>query len=205
VGLGQWGRTMSSTENEFARLMERVRAGDAEAAREIFERYGRAIHRVVRQRLNRRMRVEFDSLDFVQDAWASFFHIPPERCTFQTSDDLVAFLTRLVRNKLTDAYRQRFQTAMHDRSKDRPLHPDVHDRPGRQPTPSQLAIAEEEWDRMLQDKPPKLRNALEMLRAGHSRREIAESLGVHPKMIQRLLQKLEERQRELNERQERSP
>jgi len=186
---------MSNTANEFERLMERVRTGDAEAGREIFERYGPAIQMVVRRRLNRRMRVEFDSLDFAQDAWASFFHIPPERCTFETPDELVAFLTRLVRNKLTDAYRQRFQTAMHDRRKLRSLNPSVHDRSGRQPTPSQFAIAEEEWDRMLHNKPPKLRHALEMLRAGHSRQEIAESLGLHPKMIQRLLQKLNDRQK----------
>ena len=186
---------MSSTGNEFERLMERLRAGDAEAGREIFERYGQAIQMVVRSRLNRRMRVEFDSLDFAQDAWASFFHIPPERCTFETPDDLVAFLIRIARNKLTDAYRQRFHTEMHDRRKVRSLEPTDHNRPGRQPTPSQFAIAEEEWDRMLHNKPPKLRLALEMLRAGHSRREIAESLGLNPKMIQRLLEKLNERQK----------
>jgi RNA polymerase sigma factor (sigma-70 family) len=184
---------MSSTGNEFEQLMERVRSGDTEAAREIFDNYGPAIRMVVRRRLNRRMRIEFDSLDFTQDAWASFFHIVPERCTFETPADLVAFLSRIVRNKLTDAYRQRYQTAAHDRRKLRSLQPDVHDRPGRQPTPSQFAIADEEWDRMLQDKPPKLRHALEMLRAGHSRQEIAASLGLHPRRIQRLLQQLNDR------------
>ncbi|MGH7173740.1 MAG: RNA polymerase sigma factor, partial [Gemmataceae bacterium] len=142
---------MSSTENEFERLMERVRAGDIEAGREIFERYGRAIQRVVRRRLNRRMRTEFDSLDFAQDAWASFFRLPSERCAFQTPQELMAFLIRLVENKVIDAYRQRFATEMHDRRKLRPLQPNVHDLPSRQPTPSQFAIAEEEWDRMLQD------------------------------------------------------
>lgn len=186
---------MSSTGNEFERLMERVRTGDAEAAREIFERYGTAIQMVVRRRLDRRMRSEFDSMDFAQDAWASFFHLPADRCTFATPDDLVAFLTRLVRNKLIDAYRQRFQTAMRDRRRLRSLQPNVHDQPGAQPTPSQFAIAEEEWDRMLKDKPPKLRHALELLRAGHSQREIAESLDIHPRTIHRLLQQLSERQK----------
>lgn len=186
---------MSSTANEFERLMERVRTGDATAAREIFERYGPAIQMVVRRRLNRRMRSEFDSLDFAQDAWASFFHIPPESCTFETPDDLVAFLTRIVRNKMIDAYRQRFQAAMRDRRRLRSLEPDMPDRRGRQPTPSQFAIAEEEWVRMLHNKPPKIRHALEMLRAGHSRQEIAESLGLNPKMIQRLLQQLNDRQK----------
>jgi len=195
---------MSSTGNEFERLMERVRTGDAEAGREIFERYGPAIQMVVRSRLNRRMRSEFDSLDFAQDAWASFFHIPPERWTFATPDDLMAFLTRIVRNKLIDAYRERYQTAKRDPRRVRPLRPEVHDQPGPQPTPSQFAIAEEEWGRMLKDKPPKLRNALELLRAGHSQREIAESLGIDTKTIRRLLQPLEARQKRLEERQKRS-
>jgi RNA polymerase sigma factor (sigma-70 family) len=184
---------MSSTENEFERLMARIRTGDEEAARELFDRYGQAIQMAVRRRLNRRMRSEFDSLDFAQDAWASFFHIPPERCTFHTPRELMAFLTRLVQNKLIDAYRQRYQTAAHNQRKVRRLRPNTHDLPGRQPTPSQLVIADETWNRLLQNKPPKVRLALEMLREGRSRQEIAESLGLHPKMIQRFLQQLNHR------------
>lgn len=192
------GGAMSDTGNEFERLMERVRTGDAEAARILFDRYGPAIRMVVRRRLNRHMRTEFDSLDFVQDAWASFFRLTAERCTFQTPEELVAFLLRMTRNKLSDAYRQRYQTEAHNLRKLRHLRSDLDEQDGRHPTPSQFAIAEEEWDRMLLHTPPKLRHALELLRAGHSKQEIAEGLGLHPKTIQRLLQKL-------NERQQRSP
>jgi RNA polymerase sigma-70 factor (ECF subfamily) len=181
---------MSNTGSEFEHLMERVRTGDAEAARELFQSYGEAIQKVVRRRLSRRMRSEFDSLDFVQDAWASFFHIAPERWTFQTPEELMAFLTRLVQNKVVDAYRLRYQTKAHAPGHIQTLQTNTPNVAARQPTPSQVAIAEEEWDRMLQDKPPKLRGALEMLRAGYSRQEIAENLGLHPKTIQRLLQSM---------------
>lgn len=181
---------MPSTENDFERLMERVRVGDTEAARQLFETYGEAIQRVVRRRLHRRLRTEFDSLDFVQDAWASFFHIPPERYTFRTPEELMAFLCRLVQNKLIDAHRQHFHTEKRDPTKVERLPPNSPDLAIPYPTPSQVMMAEEEWDRILRNKPPKLRRAMEMLRAGYSRQEIAEELGLHPKQIQRLLQQL---------------
>lgn len=183
-----------SAPSDFAQLMERVRAGCPEAARDLFERYGQTIQFVVRKRLSQRLRAQFDSLDFTQDAWASFFRIAPEQYTFRTPEELVRFLTRVACFKVIDAYRRQqaprrngnevsFLEARADGS--RPPEPAA-----RQPTPSQVAIAEEQWERLLQDKPPKVRRALEMLRDGHSHREIAECLGVPVKMVQRVVQAL---------------
>src|SRR5262249_48379738 len=63
----------------------------------------------------------------------------------------------------------------------------------RQPTPSQVVIAEESWERLLRNQPPMLRRGPERLRQGHSYREIADEGGLHPKPLQRFLQKLTER------------
>lgn len=178
---------MSSTRNEFEQLMERVRTGDPDAGREIFERYGKAIQRVVRYRLNRRLRSQFDSLDFTQDAWASFFHIPAENYNFRTPEELVAFLTRIVRHKIIDAYRKRCRRSKNTRPQLRRFQNDVDKQPARQPTPSQFVIADEEWSRLLQNKPPKIQQALAMLRDGHSQREIAQNLGLNVRRIHRLL------------------
>lgn len=186
---------MSSTGSEFEQLMERIRAGDAEAARELYHSYGKAIQLVVRRRLNlnRRMRSEFDSVDFVQEVWAAFFRTDPEHLTFRTPEQLAAFLLRLLRNKLVDAYRLGYRTEERNpRKMIRYLRKNCDDMPAPQPTPSQLAVAEEEFRRLLWNKPPKIRSALEMLRAGCSRQEIAQKLGLNPKMIQRLLQRLDE-------------
>ncbi len=182
---------MSTTESEFEHLMERVRRGDSEAARELFERYGKAIQTVVRRRLHQRLRSQFDSLDFTQEAWASFFRLSAERCTFKTPEELMAFLTTIVQNKLSDAYQQRFPA--HDRNEDKAEASalDMDKQPSRQPTPSRFAILKEEWERLLHDKPPKVRKALEMLREGYSRQEIAHSLGVNPRIIQRVMRELE--------------
>lgn len=185
---------MSAT-SEFTQLMERVRTGCPEAARELFERYGKVIQLVVRKRLNQRMRSLFDSLDFAQDAWASFFQIDPEQYTFRTPEDLVNFLTRIARHKLIDAYR-RGQRPFKRKQQEVPPSEQPADESrlrepaARQPTPSQVAIAEERWDQMLQDKPPRIRRALEMLREGYLHREVAECLGIPPKMLQRILRDL---------------
>jgi RNA polymerase sigma factor (sigma-70 family) len=184
---------MSTTENEFECLMERIRDGDAEAGRILFERYGKDIQLIVRRRLNRRLRSQFDSVDFAQDAWASFFDIPTERYTFQTPEELVAFLAHLAHRKLIDAHRQRFQGAKRNMRRVRSIQPDRNEPPARQPTPSQFALAEDEWERMLHNKPPKLRKALELLRAGYGHHEIISMLGIHQRMLQRLIQSLNEK------------
>lgn len=188
--MGKGGSAMSSNENEFERLMERVRLGDPEAGRELFERYGKAIQMVVRYRMDRRLRSQFDSLDFAQDVWASFFRIPAGDYAFQTPEELMAFLTRVVQFKMIDAYRKRCR---HSQKSGREFHrsqSNVDEQPARQPTPSHVASIKEEWLRLLENKPPKIQRALEMLRDGYSRREIAERLGLHPKRIQRLIKRL---------------
>ena len=165
---------------------------------EIFERYSKEIQFVVRRRLNQRLRSQFDSLDFTQDTWASFFHIPADRYTFKTPEELMAFLSQIAFRKVVDAYRQRQKTIKHGRHEVQPLRPQTRDDlgnepPASQPTPSQLAIAEEQWDRLLKGQRPEVRLALEMLRLGHSHQEIADCLGVYPKMIQCVLQNLSRR------------
>ncbi len=181
---------MSGPGNEFERLMERLRTGDPDAPREIFERYGKAIQRVVHFRLNRRMRSQYDSIDFTQDAWASFFHIPTENFTFTTPDELVAFLTRIAQHKLIDATRKRSPLAESNRPTVRNRRNNLDKRPARQATASQVALADEEFRRLLHNKPPKVQQALAMLRDGYSQREIAQNLGLSIRRIHRLLARL---------------
>lgn len=186
---------MSTQLNEFEQLMERIRSGCPEAAREMFERYSRHIQMIVRHQLNKRLRSQFDSLDFTQDAWASFFHVPAERYTFKTPEELVGFLSGIAYHKVIDVCRQRLQTDKYARHEVQPLRTQTDDDNGneppvRSPSPSQVAIAEERWELLLKDQPPQVRRALEMLRLGHTHREVADCLGVPTKMIQRLLQDL---------------
>src|SRR5438034_10804560 len=55
-------------------LLARIKNGDEGAARELLTRYEPKIRLVVRRQLPRLLRSRFDSLDFLQSVWGSFFH-----------------------------------------------------------------------------------------------------------------------------------
>jgi RNA polymerase sigma-70 factor (ECF subfamily) len=185
---------MSDLQTEFAQLMQRVRAGDPRAAQEVFDRYSEPIRRVVRRYLHQRLRAQYDSIDILQTVWASFFQVPPEQYTFATPDDLIGFLSQMAHNKAVDVFRRRLQTDKNNLNRqvsfDEPAADLDRTLPVRQPTPSQLAIAEEHWERIIKGQPPRVRQVLEMLRMGHTQREAADRFGLHPKTIKRLLEKL---------------
>lgn len=186
-----------SPDPQFEDLLRRVRSGCSDAACELFERYHDVIRNVVRQRLHRRLRSQFDSLDFVQSAWASFIQVPLDRYQFDSPQQLVGFLSRIAYSKIIDAFRQKVHAAKYGSGRERLVPPGPAEAPDqldvanpRQPTPSQVAIADEHWERLMEGQPPQVCQVLEMLRDGHTHHEIAERLQLHPKMIQRLLGKL---------------
>jgi RNA polymerase sigma factor (sigma-70 family) len=190
---------MDEEKREFEQLMQRVGTGSEEAARELFERYGHHVRRAVRKRLQQRLRRRYDSSDFTQSVWASFFQLPAERFLFPTPESLVAFLSQMACNKVMEVTRKRLGTLSHDMEREQSLDTPPPDQPGNAgeampaplATPSQYAIAEERWQRMIRGLPPGHCRVLELLRDGHSHVEIAETLGVDRKVIQRLLEHLE--------------
>jgi DNA-directed RNA polymerase specialized sigma24 family protein len=187
----------NAPQDEFQALMERVRAGCPDAAREMHDLYSDPIRRMVRRRLHQRMRSQYDSIDFLQDVWASFFHTSLEKCAFATPAALVAFLADLAQNKVVDEWRRRLRGQKYNLNGERSLASPRRDEkqerldpPQRGPTPSQVAIAKEHWERLVDGQPDPYRLMLDMLRQGHTHLEIAEKTGLHPKMIQRLLHKI---------------
>ena len=73
---------------EFSALMEQIRDGSSTASHELVTKYGAHILRVVRQKLDKAFRPKFDSQDFVQAVWASFFAFRPERIAFDQPGSL---------------------------------------------------------------------------------------------------------------------
>ncbi len=186
-------------EDDFRRLMERVRAGCPDAAKEVCSRYGGHIRVTVRRRLHQRMRRRYDSLDFLQDVWVSFFSGPLDEYDFNDPQLLIKYLSDLAFRKVTDEYRRSFRSKKHDVSREQSLEATGReggkplDPPVRGPTPSQVAMANERWERLLDGQPNRYRLVLDMLRLGYTHMEIAERTGVHPKVVQRLLTKMAQR------------
>jgi RNA polymerase sigma factor (sigma-70 family) len=182
-------------DDEFHLLMKRLRAGCPDAARDMVHRYGGHVRRVVRRRLHHSLRPQYDSIDFLQDVWASFFTVPREKYVFDAPDALVGFLAELAYRRVADAYRKGFKAKKSNVNCLRPLDREDPDRdlPIRGATPSQFAMANERWENLLKDQPDCIRLLLEMLRQGHGQKEIAERTGLHPKLIQRYLHRIAEK------------
>jgi RNA polymerase sigma-70 factor (ECF subfamily) len=184
---------MSHQKGEFAELIRLVQEGSADAAQKLHALYGGHILQAVRRRLHQRLRSKFDSLDFVQDVWASFFTDIPENRAFDGPDDLVKFLTAVAKFKVSQEVRARMQRQKHnvnlEVSLDRlPGGADRH--PASVRTPSEIVMGEEEWDRFLQKQPLVHRRVLLLLREGKSSVTIAEELGVTQRTVNRIVRKI---------------
>jgi RNA polymerase sigma-70 factor (ECF subfamily) len=188
---------MIDQHREFALLMQQLREGTPEATRRLVEDYGRHIRRAVRRRLSRELRTQFDSMDFVQDVWASFCTLPPECYNFRHPRELIRFLADLAANKVTDAYRRRFQSQKEDRNRTRSLDGsatlEALNLAGADPTPSQTLMNREQVDRLYQDQPDEAQRLLLMLTSGYTQQEIARELGVNVRTVRRLLENIRSR------------
>jgi RNA polymerase sigma-70 factor (ECF subfamily) len=187
-----------SHDNDFARLMERVRGGCPDAIDEFLRRYGGHIREVVRQHLNQKLRTQFDSLDFQQDVWKSFFTGPARHHTFRSPQALARYLAEMACHKVIDVHRRRLESAAHGTSREQtfgdiPFSQVAPEVAARNPTPSQFAIANEEWQRLLAEQPKHHRRILELRREGHTRAEIARALRVDERMVSRVLEALRKR------------
>ncbi len=194
------GADPADPREEFRDLMRRVREGDEQAARALYDRYAGHIVRVVRRRLQPPLRARFDSSDFVQSVWAAFFGRAAKRHHFDGPEALVAFLARVTVGKVAGAYRRDVRAARRACTRERSLDAATAGpgatglegclaAPG--PTPSQEAVAREHWERLLAGQPPRVRRILALRREGHTHEEIARQLNLSTKSVQRLLRRLQ--------------
>ncbi len=188
---------MTDVDDDFRSLMRRVRDGSEEAAWELVQEYGELIRRAVRRALGEKLRPKFDSLDFVQIVWKSFFRARDRLDGFDRPQDLAAFLIGVARNKV----RMEGRRLMADRRDVRReqdfggIHgTDGGNLPDRQPAPIDVAIAREQWNRMLQGQPADYHQIIQLRLQGHTYEAIGAVLhrdkGVVRRMLQRLLNRV---------------
>ncbi len=109
-------------QQRFRTLMREAEAGSEDAARELYDTYMKYVLRCVRNRLWHRLRSKFDSQDFVQQVWASFFDDRGSLPDFQSPEDLIAYLQAIEpENSPFSHYRLYVMDA--DGSNARPLFP----------------------------------------------------------------------------------
>jgi RNA polymerase sigma-70 factor (ECF subfamily) len=178
-------------------LLARIKNGDEGAARELLCRYEPKIRLVVRRQLPRLLRSRFDSLDFLQSVWGSFFNkIQTGPNDLDEEQSLITFLAWAARNKVIDEYRRaatQKQNIHREQRLESKSDQDVYLAAG--DTPSQLVQAHETYDRLRELLPEDRQVILELKAVGYSSKEIGDRLGVSERTVQRVLEDLKERAR----------
>src|SRR5579884_1335621 len=129
-------------------LLDKLNTGDMEAAQRVFVAYEPYLRKVVRRQLPVWLRPKFDSADVVQSVWADMIlGFREANWRFADADHLRAFLVKLVRNRFVDRFRRHHTAA----EREQPL---AATEPAAlpacaNPRPSQVAEANELWERML--------------------------------------------------------
>lgn len=181
-------------------LIARARAGDDEAIRTFVGRFEREVRLMVRDRLPRRLRNQFDSMDFVQAVWQSFFADLKEGSQeFENARHLRGFLAGVARNKVFEQDRRLTRTEKYAVARERPLYVRRGERevaidlPAADPTPSQNVQASERLALLTEGRPPREVAVLTLRHEGRTIDDIAAKLGIHEKTVRRIIDAARER------------
>jgi RNA polymerase sigma factor (sigma-70 family) len=177
--------------NSFRLLLDACRRGDSTANAELVRLYLPLVRAAVRRRLGSVLRARFDSVDFAQDVWVSFFQTALHRQDLRDELALVAYLSQMARLKVAEEYRHQ-TTQKVGLNRVAPIG-DSSDPPGNEPTPSAVVVAEDEWDHLTAGLSDRDRSLLRMLRDGHTHAEAAGAHGLSEKTVQRLLRRVVDR------------
>lgn len=185
---------MNGTDWEFPELLDRVRQGDERAVALLYGNVEGEVLRSIRRKLNPSLRTRFDSADFMQSAWASFFRRIAEIPSFATELDLVRHLQAIARNKVTDEVRRNLVCRKRDIRREGVEGPgnqrlrvsvDVADL--RQSEPTAMASAREVWHDLNRQLPDLHRLVLALRFEGLTYVEIAMSLDIHERSARKIM------------------
>jgi RNA polymerase sigma-70 factor (ECF subfamily) len=178
-------------DHEFEDLIEQVRAGSQQAAWTLVDKYSRDVQRFVRRSLHQKLRSKFDSMDFVQIVWGSFFRCPDRLQGMAKAEQLIAYLATLAKFKVLAEVRRRLQTEKHNLDREEPnSEGSPREMMGNIPTPSAVAIARERWDQLLSGEPDQVRRIVELRLQGTTYTEIATQLEIHERTARKTIKRL---------------
>ena len=180
-----------SGESGFELAFAKACQGSEEDLRQLLKDYGVYIQRVVRNRLDTRLRPKFDSLDFVQMVWASFFAEPGGLTRFDNPRQLLKYLAIMARNKVVDEERRRLSDNNRYRADEHFLGEhdgEVAER--RSDTPSQFAIARERLHLLESAESQREREIMRLRMKGLSYSEIGERLKMHERTVRKIVDRL---------------
>jgi RNA polymerase sigma-70 factor (ECF subfamily) len=192
-----------SDDATFAHIWARLQNGDQEIGAEVYGRFGKALHRLARQHLPRRLSAKEDPDDIVQAAFKSFFgRLAEGQARPQSWQELWGLLSIIAVRKCLRC-RAHFQTARRNIGleisasylMDREDGWEVLDR---SPTPEQALELAELVKRLLGTFPAPQRAIVELHLQGRSVNEICLELGKKQWTVYRVLEDVKTRCGELS-------
>ena len=185
---------MPSTES-FDGLINKLQAGDDDAAARVFNRFARRIVGLARQQLHAALRSKVDPEDVLQSVFRSFFHRQRAgRFSIESWDSLWGILMVMTLRKCRRRiayYRARRRDAQREKSWEE--HPDADGDPAlfaREPTPSEAAMLIEIVGRLMAALPEEDRAVLTLHLQGCTIAEIKTQTGRAMRTIRRILARI---------------
>jgi RNA polymerase sigma-70 factor (ECF subfamily) len=181
-------------DDDFNDCMTRAKAGDAGAIQEFLSRFESEVRIMVRARLPRRLRSRFDSVDFVQAVWQSFFSdLKGHDLNFDSEQHLRIFLAGVVRNKVFEQHRKLTKTKKYDLAREERLYVRRGDREvprdviSPEPSPSQTAQASDRLEQLIAGCSPLEVDVITLRHQGLTFDEIATRTGVNERTARRII------------------
>jgi RNA polymerase sigma factor (sigma-70 family) len=175
-------------------LLEQWRAGDEDAARQLFDIYVERLVALARRRISQRLASRVDAEDIVQSVFRTFFgRARAGQFKVEDQDDLCKLLMRITVHKTLR------QVAYHKAAKRDPGQETGQSEHStemlmelldREPTPDAEAAFIDQLETFLGTLRPEERTILEMRMQGYSNEEIAKKLDIYDRKIRRVIERI---------------
>ncbi len=189
-----------SNEPDISDLIARAKAGDETAIREFLTRFEPEVRIMVRGRLPRMLRTQFDSMDFVQAVWQSFFaDLRSSSRQFENVHHLRGFLAGVARNKVYEEHRRLTRTKKHALAREQSLYVRRGSREvelaliSPEPTASQAVQASDRLAQLVARCSPLEVQVITLRRQEMTFDEIARRTGVSERSVRRIIDEARER------------
>jgi RNA polymerase sigma-70 factor (ECF subfamily) len=187
---------MSDSPSESLHL-DALRAGDEEAARQLFDRYAEQLVLLARKRISQRLASRIDAEDIVQSVFRTFFHRARQgQFHLEEPDDVCKLLARITAHKTFRqiAFHRRAkrnasqETGQGDDAQDLLMKLMMAD-----PSPEEAAAFLDQLQHFLAKLRDDERRILELRMEGYNNVEIAERLGINDRQIRRVMEGVRKR------------
>ncbi len=187
-------------EPDISDLIARAKAGDETAIGEFLSRFEPEVRIMVRGRLPRMLRTQFDSMDFVQAVWQSFFaDLQSSSRQFENVHHLRGFLAGVARNKVYEEHRRLTRTKKHALAREQSLYVRRGSRElelaliSPEPTPSQAVQASDRLAQLVARCSPLEAQIITLRHQEMTFDEIARRTGVSERSVRRIIDEARER------------